>query len=103
MKRSGFLLGGISGLAVVANADHVFARALAATPLPGLPGANDRCLLLVNLQGGNDGLNCIVPYGDAQYYSLRPSIAVPRADVLALDARTGFNPTMRSFKSLYDK
>lgn len=103
MKRSGFLLGGISGLAVVANADHVFARALAATPLPGLPGAHDRCLLLVNLQGGNDGLNCVVPHGDAQYYALRPSIAIPRSDVLTLNARVGFNPAMRSFKSLYDK
>src|SRR5581483_3572431 len=98
MKRSGFLLGGISGLAVVANADHVFARALAATPLPGLPAAHDRCLVLVNLQGGNDGLNCVVPHGDAGYYSLRPSIAVPRSDVLALNARVGFNPTMRAFK-----
>ena len=81
MKRSGFLIGALSGITVVANVDHVFARALAATPLPGLPGSGDRCLVLLNLQGGNDGLNCIVPHGDAQYYALRPSIGIPRGDV----------------------
>jgi len=103
MKRSGFLIGALSGITVVANVDHVFARALAATPLPGLPGSGDRCLVLLNLQGGNDGLNCIVPHGDPQYYALRPSIGIPRGDVLAIDSHIGFNPTMRSLKSMYDK
>ncbi|MBV8637755.1 MAG: hypothetical protein JO322_06680, partial [Candidatus Eremiobacteraeota bacterium] len=55
MKRGKFVLGALSGLAVVANMDHLFARALADTPLPGLPGAENRVLVLVNLQGGNDG------------------------------------------------
>ncbi|MDP9111132.1 MAG: Twin-arginine translocation pathway signal sequence domain-containing protein, partial [Candidatus Eremiobacteraeota bacterium] len=64
IQRGQFLLGALSGLTVVANADHVFARALAASPLPGLPGGDGRVLVLVNLQGGNDGLNCIVPHGD---------------------------------------
>ena len=103
MKRSNFLLGALSGITVVANADHVFARALAATSLPGLPGANDRVLVLVNLQGGNDGLNCVVPHGNPQYYQLRPTIAVPHSDVLAIDDQVGFNPAMRSLKSMYDK
>ncbi len=101
MKRSGFLIGAISGLVVVGNAEHVFARALADAPLRGLPGS-DRVLVLVNLQGGNDGLNCVVPHGDPQYYQMRPSLAIPRGDVLAIDDRIGFNPNMKSFKSLYD-
>ncbi len=103
MKRSQFLTGALSGLAVIANTNHVFAQALSQTPLPGLPGAQNRCLLIVNLQGGNDGLNCVVPHGDARYYQMRPSIAVPSSDVLAIDAQTGFNPQMRSLKSLYDR
>lgn len=103
MKRSRFLLGSLSGIAVVANTQHVFARALADAPLAGLPGGENRCLVIVNLQGGNDGLNCVVPHGDAQYYRLRPGIAVPQGDVLAIDNRIGFNPAMRSFKALYDK
>jgi uncharacterized protein (DUF1501 family) len=103
MKRLNFLLATASGLAVVANTDHVFARALAKTPLPGLPGSAGRCLLLVNLYGGNDGLNCVVPHGDARYYRRRPGLAIASNDVLAIDARVGLNPGMRSLKALYDK
>jgi uncharacterized protein (DUF1501 family) len=103
MKRRNFLLAAGSGLAVVANTEHVFARALAQTPLPGLPGSQDRCLVLVNLYGGNDGLNCVVPHGDDRYYQLRPQLAIARNDVLAIDAHVGLNPGMGSFKALYDK
>ncbi len=103
MRRSKFLAGALSGITVVANADHIFARALAAAPLPGLPGAGNRCLVLVNLQGGNDGLNCVVPHGDADYYRVRPSLAIARSDVLTIDAQLGFNPQMASLKALYDK
>ncbi len=103
MKRSNFLLGTIAGLAVVAKSDHVFARALAATPLPGLPGGENRAFVIVNLVGGNDGLNCVVPHADPTYYRLRPSLAVPAAEVLAIDAQTGLNPTMRGLKALYDR
>ena len=103
MKRNQFLAGALSGLAVIANTQHVFAQALAQAPLPGLPGAQNRCLVLLNLQGGNDGLNCVVPYGDAQYYQVRQTIGVARADVLTVNDHIGFNPQMRSLKSMYDK
>lgn len=103
MKRGSFLLGTVSGLAVVANADHVMARALAQSPLPGLPGGTGRCLVIVNLNGGNDGLNCVVPHGNPQYYQLRPSLAIAAGDVLRIDGNVGLNPKMRSFKAMYDK
>ncbi|HZZ66068.1 MAG TPA: DUF1501 domain-containing protein [Candidatus Baltobacteraceae bacterium] len=102
MKRGSFLFGAAGGLAIAANTGHVFARALSAAPLPGLPGAQDRVLVLINLQGGNDGLNCVVPYGDSRYFSVRPTMAVPASDVLAIDRHIGFNPGMRSLKSLYE-
>jgi len=63
MKRRKFLLGTTSGLAVVANADHVFARASRKRPFR-TAGCADRCLVLINLYGGNDGLNCVVPHGN---------------------------------------
>jgi uncharacterized protein (DUF1501 family) len=103
MKRNSFLLAAASGLAVVANPEHVFARALAQAPLPGLPGSENRCLVLINLFGGNDGLNCVVPHGDPRYYQLRPELAIAPGDVLAIDARIGLNPALRSFKALYDR
>lgn len=103
MRRKSFLLATGSGLAVVASSENVFARALSKAPLPGLPGAEHRCLVLVNLYGGNDGLNCVVPHGDDRYYRLRPTLAIDRNEVLAIDARLGLNPAMRSFKALYDR
>ncbi|MDQ2662557.1 MAG: hypothetical protein M3Y18_00825, partial [Candidatus Eremiobacteraeota bacterium] len=92
MKRTNFLLGALSGITVVANPQHVFAKALGQIPLPGLPGAENRVLVLVNLQGGNDGLNCVIPHGDPQYYQVRQRIAIPKGDVLALNNTLGFNP-----------
>lgn len=89
-------------MAVIGNTEHVFARALAQAPLPGLPGAERRCLIVVNLYGGNDGLNCVVPHGDDRYYQLRPALAIARSDVLAINGRIGLNPGMREIKRLYD-
>ncbi|MBV8244550.1 MAG: DUF1501 domain-containing protein [Candidatus Eremiobacteraeota bacterium] len=103
MKRGQFLLGSLSGITVVANLDHVFAQALAYSTVPGLPGGDDRVLVLVNMQGGNDGLNCVVPHGDDAYYRLRPSLAIARNDVLSIDNQVGLNPQMKSFKAMYDK
>jgi uncharacterized protein (DUF1501 family) len=104
MNRNRFLLGAVSGLTVVANADHLFARALAAPALPGLPAAAaDRVLVVINLQGGNDGLNTVVPFGLSQYYRARPTLAVPAKDVLRLNDQVGFNPALASLKAMYDK
>jgi uncharacterized protein (DUF1501 family) len=103
MKRTNFLLGAVSGLSIVASFDHIFAKALADTPLPGLPGGDNRTLVIVNLQGGNDGLNCVVPHGNSQYYAMRPSLAIAQNQVLAINDQVGFNPAMKSFKDMYDK
>jgi uncharacterized protein (DUF1501 family) len=102
MKRTGFLLGAVSGLAVVANTETVFSRALAQTVLPGLPGSSDRVLLVINFQGGNDGLNTVVPYGMADYYRFRPSLGVPQSDVLRIDDVVGLNPVLGPLKKMYD-
>jgi uncharacterized protein (DUF1501 family) len=102
MKRSGFLLGAVSGLAVVANNDTIFSQALAQTALPGLPGGNDRVLVVINFQGGNDGLNTVVPYGMQDYYRYRPSLGIAPNDVLRIDDVVGLNPVLAPFKKMYD-
>jgi len=53
-----------------------------------------RTLVLVELAGGNDGLNTVVPYADPAYYRLRPELAVARDKVLPLDERLGLNPAL---------
>lgn len=54
----------------------------------------DNLLILVELKGGNDGLNTVIPYADRTYYNLRPRIAIPRDKVLQLDERTGLHPSL---------
>jgi len=62
-----------------------------------------RILLLVELKGGNDGLNTVVPYADAHYRQLRPALGVARERVLQLDERVGLHeklePLMESWKA----
>ena len=62
-----------------------------------------RILLLVELKGGNDGLNTLVPYADPKYRELRAGIGVPRERVVQLDEKVGLHeklaPLMDSWKA----
>ena len=60
-----------------------------------------RLLVLVEFKGGNDGFNTLVPYTDAEYYRLRPSVAIPREQVLSIDARAGLHPELRPLLTLW--
>ena len=57
-------------------------------------GDSRRILVIVELSGGNDGLNSVVPYNDDAYYRLRPNIGIPKDELLPLDDHFGFNPGM---------
>jgi len=104
MNRNRFLLGAVSGLTIAANFDGFFATALAAPALPKLPsGTDDRVLVVINLQGGNDGLNTVVPHGMPEYYQYRPSLGVAPNEVLRIDERVGLNPALAALKAMYDK
>ncbi|HEV3157431.1 MAG TPA: DUF1501 domain-containing protein [Candidatus Baltobacteraceae bacterium] len=103
MKRGRFLLGSLGGLSVVGTFDHLFAQAFAAPVLAGLPGSDDnRVLVLLNFEGGNDGLNTLVPLEMPDYYRYRPTLGIPAGDVLALNAQIGLNPEMGAFKRMFD-
>jgi uncharacterized protein (DUF1501 family) len=60
-------------------------------------------LVVVQLNGGNDGLNTVVPFGDSLYYDYRPTIKVAEDDLLHVDARVGLHPSMAPLKTLYDE
>ena len=65
---------------------------------------NDHILVLIQLFGGNDGLNTVIPITTySEYYSLRTNIAIPEASILTLDSKqtAGLHPSMTGFQSLY--
>lgn len=85
----------------------VFSRAVLAARNAAQEGASwaqaaqQRTLIVVQMAGGNDGLNTIVPYTDSAYYQARPTIGVKASDVLHLDERVGMHPALASFQGLW--
>ena len=61
-----------------------------------------RILVVIELTGGCDGLNTIVPYTNDFYYQARPTLAIDPQSVLPLDDQLGFHPSLTGFKELYD-
>jgi len=88
-----------AGLAAGALALGRLPAAFAAT---GQAAAGERILVVLELSGGNDGLNTIVPHADDAYYRLRPTIGLRAAQLLPLDDHYGFNPGLLGFKRLWD-
>lgn len=62
-----------------------------------------KILVVVQLDGGNDGLNTVIPYTDKTYYMSRPNLAVAENTVLKVSDKVGFNPVMTKFKGLFDQ
>ncbi len=62
----------------------------------------DPILVIVQLTGGNDYLNTVIPYADGRYHDNRPSVGIPAGDVLPIDGRLGLNPALADVKNLYD-
>ena len=94
----------IRGTAVLAAAGVVSIgpHAWVAHAFAGAPSR--KRLVVVFLRGAVDGLNVVVPYGDSQYYEMRPTIAIPRSGdgaVIDLDGHFGLNPALNSLMPLW--
>ena len=60
-------------------------------------------VVVVQLTGGNDYLNSVIPFTDSNYYENRLSFSVPQEDVVKLNGRLGFHPTMEPMKEIYER
>jgi len=60
-------------------------------------------LVIIQLSGGNDGLNTIVPHGNDIYYQKRSTIAINKNDIVKLNDMQGFNPSLSALKEIYDQ
>jgi uncharacterized protein (DUF1501 family) len=75
-----------------------------ALALQGSPvSARTKILVAVQLSGGNDGLNTLIPFADPAYYQLRSTLAIPTSDTLPLTDSLGLHPALGKLKGLYDE
>jgi len=66
-------------------------------------GKDGTILVVLQLAGGNDGLNTVVPYADDAYHRARPRLALPNEQILTIDHHVGLNPKLGGLKSLYEE
>ena len=105
-SRRDFLIRGLYGIGVGAGLPLILNRTSAALAAQALEGTSvekhpERILVVVELSGGNDGLNTIVPFGDPAYYRARPNLGIPERQLIKFTDGFGFHPSMVGFERLY--
>ena len=98
LSRLGLAAAGVS-FAMHGRAMSAFGRGLQTHSLHSME--TDRILVLIQMNGGNDGLNTVIPTRNDIYYQKRPTIAIPRAQAMTLDDETGLHPAMQSLEGLW--
>jgi len=93
MKRRNFIKLSVIGAAMLIVPSQVWANQRP---------QYEKMLVLVELEGGNDGLNTVIPYNDDTYYKLRPKLAVSEDDVLKINSEIGLHPKLSSLHKLFE-
>jgi uncharacterized protein (DUF1501 family) len=100
VSRRDFLGAGLLGVGASVIVPPILAKGVFAAGVEGIH--NNRVLVVVQLAGGNDGLNTVVPYADPAYATARPTVGVRPDTVLHIDSNVGLNPALPKLKALYD-
>ena len=105
LSRRDFVKGGVALVSIGTTAQSLLKGAVAFAAQNGAYVAdpnNKKILVLVQLAGGNDGLNTVVPYTDATYRSSRSTLALPESDLLPLEQGFGLHPELVGLKGFWD-
>lgn len=103
-SRRDFLRCGLCGLGVSTAMPGLLSRtsaALAAEALAGGEANPERILVVIELSGGNDGLNTIVPYANDEYYRVRPTLGIAKKRLLKVSDEYGFHPSLTGLEELF--
>lgn len=99
LRRMALLSGGV-GLGISGMPGQAYAQLPADLQASVSPG---NALVIIQLSGGNDGLNTVIPAENDVYFAKRPDIAIKKADAIALKNGMYLHPSMTAIKSLYDQ
>ncbi len=104
-NRRTFLSTSLASAGVVAwgqTAPLFLSRTAAAAPATNKPGAKETVLVVVQLTGGNDGLNTVVPFADDGYPKLRKALRIPTKDLKKVNDSVGLHPSLAGFADLLE-
>jgi uncharacterized protein (DUF1501 family) len=96
MNRRSFIKKSIAGGSVLIVPGLLFGEELS------LKNTNGQRLIVLQLSGGNDGLNTIIPYKNDDYYRLRPTIAIEPKEVIKVSSELGMHPSLKNIASLFE-
>src|SRR5436190_5041056 len=99
LNRRQFLTHTLKGSSLVAL-NAMVPQFVARTAQAAAPG-KDNILVVVELSGGNDGINTVVPYADDIYHKARPTLRQTREVVLRLDDHVGLHSAMRALQPMW--
>src|SRR5436309_8189435 len=101
--RRSFLKSSLAGGSLVSlgwTVPGFLGRTAAATMTAEKPGAKDTILVVIQLTGGNDGLNTVVPYADEHYVKLRKTLRLPKNQIKKINDHVGLHPSMDGLAGL---
>src|SRR5579883_3246158 len=99
--RRNFIKTGVALVSLGAGVPAIFRQGLALANYDA-SDQPERTLVVVQLAGGNDGLNTVIPYNDGNYHQLRPTIGFDASKVLPLNDQLGLHAAMAALKSMWD-
>jgi len=105
-SRRDFVKGGVALVTIGTSAQSLLKGTIAfaaQNPQYVEQASNGKILILVQLAGGNDGLNTVIPVGDSTYHSVRQVIGIPDEQALSLGSGFGLAPQLTGLKGLWDK
>ena len=103
LTRRNFLKSSVAVLPAFATLPAVFRRAVASSIVESPTNTSpypDRTLIIVQMAGGNDGLNTVIPFTDGKYYDHRSYLAVQENEVLDLNGEVGLHPVLEKMKRI---